>query len=80
MPCPSCCGWNVPLMRRQHVTASGVAVAMPYQDWIVYTLHITHHQHPTQWGGEIEAVATLAQQPSFSLLAGDNPAPFPQNC
>lgn len=80
MPCPACNGWNLPLLRRQHVTATGVAVAMSFQDWIIYTLHVVHHQGPALWGGEIDAVSALLQHtPDGALMAGPNPPLFPQN-
>lgn len=65
-------------MRKQYVGLTGIPAAMPYHDWIWYSLHINHHQGPEHWGGELNAVTALLNQPQFTLVVGPTPPTFPQ--
>jgi hypothetical protein len=54
MPCPLCLPWNQPLVVRERQTVTGAVVALRYEEWIWYDLHVVKHQ-AGNWKGEIES-------------------------
>lgn len=65
--CPACVPWNLPLHNRQIHTVEAGYVPLRYQDWLIYRLHVEHHQRDN-WSGEIDALSELLRRdPAMTL-------------
>lgn len=53
--CNLCCAWNVPLQRKATLVVDCGSVAMKFEEWIAYHLHVALHQAGS-WGGEIDQI------------------------
>jgi hypothetical protein len=53
MPCPLCIPWNQPLVVNQRFTIDAGPVALRYQEWLWYHLHVLQHQ-AGNWAGDID--------------------------
>ncbi len=55
--CAQCWAWNAPLHLAQQVTAEGVIVALRFEQWLLYHLHVAIHQAGA-WPGELPPPGT----------------------
>lgn len=63
--CTSCVPWNQPRAMQPRLTQHGVALT--FEEWLLYRLHIEIHQE-RRWGGELEELTqALHRNPAFRL-------------
>lgn len=53
MPCPVCFDWRLPFAMHAQRSADGAEVAMRFEQWLLYHLHVGIHQ-AGQWAGDLQ--------------------------
>ena len=53
--CPVCFPWTLPFGMLQQRTTEGAIVALRFEQWLLYHLHVGIHQKD-RWPGELEPV------------------------
>lgn len=56
--CSMCMPWNQPLVVRQRITVDAGPVALLFQEWIWYHLHVVIHQ-AGNWAGELDKPSAI---------------------
>lgn len=62
MPCQVCFDWRLPFAMHASRSADGAVVALRYEQWLLYYLHIQLHQ-AGHWSGDLALDQTLESTP-----------------
>lgn len=61
--CQFCLPWNAPLMMKPERSLTAGSVPLRFDGWLWYHLHVTMHQTPREWAGEIDLYVEQLKKP-----------------